>query len=411
MIISEDHQAADDDAFLTTFLPGSSPAVVGLRKTIALLNVRRNRELVPMVLVTGETGAGKNHLARVATAHRAWLALRGTGSDPGLDAGLGAYDGRFHEVHLPGLPDHLIESELFGHKRGAFTDAKEERTGLLVEDIADGILLDEIGDISAALQTKLLGVLEHRRCRPVGASLDDDRPVNARLFMATNRSLEQLVSDGKFREDLYQRARLFVLHAPALREQPDDISTIARRIEEDIRSRLNKNYPGLDRPKDRLASDKRKENPAAKDTGEPGNRKLELSANDLAWARSHSWPGNIRELKFAITRWFVYYGKHSLQKVVQDLGTRNLIVARPNSDPARQLSQLVTARLDAARAEGKPAAGTLSNFLREFERDLKAAITDWYRTAQPSADELAKLFPDHQGVESIRNQLSRWRAR
>jgi len=373
------------DSFLEQHLCGSSPAMETLRAAVAQLNSTRNLDLVSQVLILGESGSGKNHLARVLAAHRRWVTVKDSDGDPGLDAGLDAYTDRFHEIHLPALPDQLIESELFGHKKGAFTDAVREKPGLLTGSGADDLLLDEIGDISAALQAKLLGVLETKRFRAVGGALNDEDTVNARLLMATNRPLAQLVAAGAFRADLYYRMHLFVLRVPALREQPENIGPIARRIEAEIRQGL----------------------PVSLDPQritEP-----ELSEADLSWARQDPWPGNVRELKHAIVRWFFHDGQCSLREVVQEMRS---VLGVPIAQPAgSDLAAMVANRLSVARANGVHVAGTLNEFVASYADQIKGAVAAWYRSEKPSGDELLRLFPDHTNADSIRNKLSEWRAK
>jgi len=128
--------------------------------------------LVHLILVRGESGTGKGHVSRTIAAHRQWLKFKDTDQYPGIEAPMGAYLNEYQSILLPALPEMLIESELFGHKRGAFTGADKDREGLLAQDFSD-ILLDEIGDAGSALQGKLLGVLEDRTFLPLGAKKDD----------------------------------------------------------------------------------------------------------------------------------------------------------------------------------------------------------------------------------------------
>lgn len=378
---SPDDSGDGTDDFLSRALPGSSEAILALRRLVQRLNSSTRIGLVRSLLIRGETGAGKNHLARVIAGHRRWRAIRNTKADPGLEAGLDPFCDRFGEIHLPGVPEHLVESELFGHKKGAFTGAEKDKLGLLAGD-TDDILLDEIGDISAALQTKLLGVLEHGRFRPLGADLDDDEGTNARLLMATNRPLENLMRAGKFRHDLYHRMRLFVVTVPPLREQPENIAAIARELEGDIRRGMPVN----------LSAD----------------NEIHLSEADIRWARSYHWPGNARELRDSIIRWLFEDGRRPLQQIVQELGDVERSAAS-RTELSATVAGLVSERLDAARQAGTPAASTLSDFVKDFEREAKAAVAAWYRAARPSDQLLRQIFPGHRRLESIRNKLSQWR--
>lgn len=221
-----------------------SPA---FQKTIELAG--RVAKFDTTVLITGETGCGKEVLARYmhqnsARASRPMLA-----------------------VNCSALPETLLESELFGYRAGAFTGAVRNRSGLF-EDASGGTLfLDEIGDISLAMQAKLLRVLQEREIKRVGES--QSRPVDVRVVSATNQNLEKLVKDGRFREDLFYRLHVVHIRIPPLRERRDDILPLARHFMKRCAERLK--LPDL-----RLA-------PAYVD------RLLH-----------HPWPGNVRELENAI---------------------------------------------------------------------------------------------------------------
>jgi two-component system response regulator HupR/HoxA len=203
------------------------------------------------VLVTGESGTGKELLAR------------------GIHYASPRCERAFVMENCAAMTDTLLESELFGHKRGSFTGAFEDHVGLFQRADGGTIFLDEIGDTSPAFQVKLLRVLQEGEVRPVGAS----RPVlvNVRVIAATHRDLEQDVRSGRFREDLYYRIAGITLSVPPLRERSADILPIADML-------LARAAQELDRPQVRFAKD--------------------VQANLLAYA----WPGNIRELKNEIYR-------------------------------------------------------------------------------------------------------------
>ena len=168
------------------------------------------------VLITGESGTGKE---LVADAVHRNSRRRG---------------GPFVKVNLGGISASLFESEMFGHVRGAFTDARQDRKGRF--ELADGgtIFLDEIGDLDPGSQVKLLRVLQDRTFEVLGSS--QRRTVNVRVIAATNRDLGEMVSRGEFREDLLYRVNLITLHLPALRERPDDIAMLAARFLADGRA-------------------------------------------------------------------------------------------------------------------------------------------------------------------------------
>ena len=203
------------------------------------------------VLVLGESGTGKELLARAI--HYASPRLGGP----------------FEVENCAAIPDTLLESELFGHKRGAFTGAYEDHAGLFQRADGGPVFLDEIGETSPAFQVKLLRVLQEGEVRPVGAARPV--PVDVRIIAATHRDLEQRVREGLFREDLYYRIAGVTLTMPPLRERVGDIGPIARQLAQDV----------------------------ATEIGHPG---AELPDEALACLMAYPWPGNIRELRNEIAR-------------------------------------------------------------------------------------------------------------
>lgn len=203
------------------------------------------------VLITGESGTGKEELAEAV--HRNSRRV----------------DGPFVKVNVGGISSSLFESEMFGHLRGAFTDARSDRQGRF--ELADGgtIFLDEIGELEAQSQVKLLRVLQDRSFEVLGSS--KTRRVDVRVISATNRRLAEMVESGSFREDLLYRLNLITLELPPLRERRGDIPRLARHF--------------LDR--------------AGALYGRPG---LELDPSALEWLDDQRWPGNVRQLKQAVER-------------------------------------------------------------------------------------------------------------
>jgi two-component system, NtrC family, response regulator AtoC len=201
--------------------------------------------------VTGESGTGKELAARAL-------------HDKGRRA-----SGPFVAVNCGALPESLLESELFGHLRGSFTDARASRPGLLVRASGGTLFLDEIGEAPPGLQAKLLRALEDRRVRPVGG--DEERPFDVRLVCATNRDLESEIETGRFRADLYYRINVIRIDLPPLRARGDDILLIAQRLVRQFAATAAKNVTGI---------------------ADPAAEKL------LAYA----WPGNVRELRNCIER-------------------------------------------------------------------------------------------------------------
>ncbi len=228
-------------------LIGESPAFVEL---IAVTSKMAAAGSVP-VLIRGESGTGKERVAQAIHAH----------SDRS--------GGPWVTLNCSALPEGLLESELFGHERGAFTDAKQAKRGLL--EMADGgtLFLDEIGDLSLALQPKLLRVLQTQSFRRVGGS--HEIRVDTRFVAATHRDLESMMRNGLFREDLFYRLNVGLIEVPPLRERPGDIDMLARHFLEQIATSLGRAAPRL--PEDVLAR-----------------------------LRGYPWPGNIRELRNVIER-------------------------------------------------------------------------------------------------------------
>jgi DNA-binding NtrC family response regulator len=203
------------------------------------------------VLLEGESGTGKGLVARALHAASA------RASKP------------FVSITCSAMPEQLLESELFGHEPGAFTDARKRKLGLLEAAEGGTLFLDEIGDMAPSLQAKLLGVLEERKFRRLGALQETD--VDVRVVSATNRDLRQLVQEGKFREDLLYRLRVVPIRIPPLRDRAEDIPLLAQRFAEEI-SRGWRRDP------------------------------VRISAGGLTALASRSWPGNVRELRNAVER-------------------------------------------------------------------------------------------------------------
>lgn len=221
----------------------------------ALAEVIRRIDLVAAtrstVLITGETGTGKEMVARAVHACSAQRTMP------------------FVKVNCAAIPDALLESELFGHVRGAFTDASAARRGKFALANGGTILLDEIGTMSARLQAKLLRVLQEREFEPLGAERAER--VDVRVVAATNRDLRQLVADGLFQDDLYYRLHVVPIAVPPLRERPNDIGILAEYFAEKHATRNGKPIAAI----------------------EP---------ETIALLQRHDWPGNVRELENTIER-------------------------------------------------------------------------------------------------------------
>jgi transcriptional regulator with GAF, ATPase, and Fis domain len=368
----------DDDPFLLHHLRGTSRPMVQLRAHIARLNTPRSLALVRGVLIRGESGTGKNYVAEVIAGHRQWLKRRSTAEDLGLEAALSAHATSFGEVHLPALPESLAESELFGVLKGAYTGADRDRTGLLGGPFED-ILLDEIGDISAGLQAKLLRVTQDGQYRPVGGALDDVQTTSARLLFATNRDLALAVGSGQFREDLFWRLNEYTIEMVPLRDQPENIKPTIARIVGELRREL---------PQDLTASE------------------ADLTATDLRWAERYRWPGNVRQLRHCLKRWILENGARSLEEIAIAVPYGAFAPARAGD--ASQLNALVLARISAAEQGTGHGYRTPIDLVSEFEALAKGAVSRWYRTARPDEATLHRVFSEGK-TKSIRTKLAEWR--
>jgi DNA-binding NtrC family response regulator len=225
---------------------GRSPAMVEVYKTVARVAPGRST-----VLIAGESGTGKELIARAVHDHSPRRVRR------------------FVAVDCGALTETLLESELFGHVRGAFTGAVTDTPGLFAEADGGTIFLDEIGDVSPALQAKLLRVLQEHQIRPVGGPAW--RSVDVRVIAATNRDLAAAVANGRFREDLYYRLKVVTLALPPLRERREDIPLLVDHLVRRAARHCGKAVTGLSEPA-------------------------------LALLSSYPWPGNVRELAHVLER-------------------------------------------------------------------------------------------------------------
>jgi sigma-54 specific flagellar transcriptional regulator A len=235
---------------------GASPAAQSVRDLIALVAGSTST-----VMVTGESGTGKEVVARCLHEQ-----------SPRRHA-------HFVPVNCAAIPKDLLESELFGHRKGAFTGASADRVGRF--ELAHGgtLFLDEIGDMSLDMQVKLLRVLQERTVDPVGGL--KPIPVDVRVVAATHRDLETEISAGRFREDLYYRLNVLPLHTPPLRERADDIPALLAHF--------------------------------AKRHAQPGQKPIHFAEDFLNMLRAYSWPGNVRELGNLVDRFSVLFAGQRLE--------------------------------------------------------------------------------------------------
>jgi len=290
---------------------GNSPAlgaVLDQVRQIAALDE------TPPVLITGETGTGKGLVART---------LHNSGPRSAKP---------FIDVNCTALPANLIEAELFGYERGAFTDAKESKIGLF-EAAEDGFLfLDEVGDLEPSLQGKLLRAIEERTVRRVGGIRD--RKVNVRILAATNRDLEKEVQANRFRSDLYFRLAVILLHLPPLRERGDDALVLAEHFIRRFSAKYGKDV-----------------------------RRIDTRAREVLL--SYPWPGNVRELSHVIER-AVLWSRDAT------LNVEHLSVAAPMKALAEPVAGAGSDIREAVNATAKgPLDGTAEGTdLAQVERSL-----------------------------------------
>lgn len=271
-------------------LLGNSAAMQALLQRIARVAAVVGEGMLPPVLISGETGVGKELVARACHEQSSRRAAP------------------FIEINCSAIPAQLLETELFGHEKGAFTDAKERKLGLL--EAADGgtLFLDEVGEMDIALQAKLLKVLEYGRFRRLGSI--QERQVRLQVVAASNRDLAQCVEQGRFRADLYFRLRVLTLPVPALRERADDVLLLARHFCNEFATRYRR--PGL-----------------------------QLGPHAEQALLAHDWPGNVRELRNVVEQAVLLANGSSIE--AQDL----LLPAGQNSShgfgepaPASNLVQM-----------------------------------------------------------------------
>jgi two-component system response regulator PilR (NtrC family) len=293
-------------------LLGASPAMQALKELIA----RVARSQAP-VHIAGESGTGKELVARLIHANGA------------------RRDGPFVPVNCGAIPSELMESELFGHKRGSFTGAVADKKGLVQSAEGGTLFLDEVADLPLHMQVKLLRVIQEKAVRPVGEQRE--QPVDVRILSATHRNLAELVAAGRFREDLYYRINVIEMRVPPLRERVEDIPELAARIMQRIAARL-------------------------------GTAPPRLSEAALAALAAYPFPGNVRELENVLERAMTLCASGSIE--VADLQLRGAPVA-PGAERGTRIGTGGGAGGGTAVLETTAVAGgeALGEQLEHIERD------------------------------------------
>jgi Nif-specific regulatory protein len=280
---------------------GGQPEIIGQSAAIKALIAQLDKvvDTKVTVLIEGETGVGKELVA--ASVH--YRSRR--------------RDKLFVGQNCAAMPENLLESELFGHKKGSFTGAHEEKKGLF--EIADGgtLFLDEVTEMPLSLQSKLLRVLQEGEIRPVGGT--QERKVNVRIVAATNRNLEKEVADGRFREDLYYRLKVFPLRVPPLRERREDVPLLAGHFLQRYAAEMGKAAAGF-------------------------------SQQTMELLQGYAWPGNVRELQ------------NEVQRLVIQIDPGAFVTPDMLSPRVRQVEGMIE--------RVKPAKGTLKEMMDQLERWL-----------------------------------------
>ena len=330
----EEHER-ERDAAVGSGVVGSSPA---LRQVVELAH--RVAESDATVLILGESGTGKEVIAR--EIHRSSARVRKP----------------FVAVNCSAIPEGLLESELFGHEKGAFTGAVRQKKGRFETADAGTVFLDEIGDMSPGLQAKLLRFLQDRVVQRVGGTTDIE--VDVRVLAATNRDLENEIAEGRFREDLYFRLNVVTITMPPLRDRADDVPLLAEHF---LRAQAK-----------------------------PGGKPKKMSPKAMRLAMAYDWPGNVRELENVVQRAVVLsrgetiFPEHLPAKIqALDAGEEAVPVeprgtAKPGGGPKTMREVEREAIVDALaktggnRTHAAEALGisrrTLQNKIKEYEIDL-----------------------------------------
>lgn len=309
---------------------GVSPAIERVRELI-----ERVAETDATVLITGESGTGKELVARAVHARSRRKSKR------------------FVALNCAAMPDHLVEAELFGHARGAFTDAHRDRAGLIAAAEGSTLFLDEIGDAPPGVQAKLLRVLDERTYRPIGASADV--PADVRIVAATNRDLAASVVSGRVRSDLMFRLRVVPIHIPSLRERREDIPLLASVFADRAAVRY-------------------------------GAQASPLSARTVETLLAYDWPGNVREL-FNVVERAVVCGHDVTPEELRDT---------PSTPPPSLLPPLREARAEFERT-----------YVQQVLRATKGNVAAAARIARRNRSEFYAIMKRHEIALPTRSRSDR----
>jgi two-component system, NtrC family, response regulator AtoC len=301
----------------TSALLGESRAMLPVFEQIAAVAASDST-----VLLVGESGTGKELAAR---------AIHAAGPRRSRP---------FVAVNCAAIPETLLESELFGHERGAFTGAERRRRGLFAEANGGTLFLDEIADMSLNLQAKLLRALQEKTIRPVGGN--EEIRLDVRVISATNRDLPALVRTGAFREDLYYRLSVIPIRLPSLREHPEDVPLLAQHFLDRVAAALGKRFEGF-------------------------------TAEALAWLTKQRWPGNVRQLENVVERAATLAKTSSITEA--DLSLEPLAATGPGWNARPTLAELERDYIDRvlteAHGDKNVAAKILGISVRTLQRMFK----------------------------------------
>lgn len=308
------------------FEPPGAPPIIGRHPALraAIRQVEKVAPTDSTVLLTGESGTGKELFARAVHA----LSARASGP--------------FVAVNCAAIPEALIENELFGHEKGAFTGAGRRQAGRF--ELAEGgtLMLDEIGELAMPVQGKVLRVLEERTYERVGGGRT--RMADVRIVAATNRDLQTLIDEGRFRSDLYYRLDVFPIHLPPVRARRTDIPALARHL--------------IDRCAERL----KRESPM-------------LGPDAAAYLRTQPWPGNVRQLANAIERAVILSSGNHLRRADFDTVPEPVDTGTPEADDERGR---IRRALTEADGDKPAAAARLGISYRTLQRKIRALDLEGY---------------------------------